>query len=238
MPRLARSAPGGLVYHVLNRSAGRVKLFRTDKDFLAFQDLLLEAHERLPIPLLAWCVMGTHWHFVARPREDGELTAFFRWLTHTHAMRWRVAHHSVGHGPVYQGRFKSFPVQADPHLLTLLRYVERNPLTAGLVERAQDWQWGSLWARQHGPAELRAVLSDWPVERPADWVRHVNRPLTDKELERVRASVERGRPFGDEQWVTKTVRRLHLEHTVRREGRPRKREAADGAAGYGGGPSN
>jgi putative transposase len=225
MPRRPRSAPGGLVYHVLNRSAGRVKLFRTDKDFLAFQSLLLEAHGRLPIPLLAYCVMGTHWHFLVRPRGDGELTAFFRWLTHTHAMRWRVAHRSVGDGPVYQGRFKSFPVQGDSHLLTACRYVERNALSAGLVERAQDWRWCSLWARDHGPQELRAALPPWPVDRPADWARHVNRPLTGKELDRVRASLERGRPFGDDAWAARTVRRLHLEHTVRPEGRPRKREA-------------
>jgi putative transposase len=224
MPRRPRCAPGGLVYHVLNRSAGRVKLFRTDKDFLAFQNLLLEAHERLPIPLLAYCFMGTHWHFVVRPRADGELTAFFRWLTHTHAMRWRVARRSVGDGPVYQGRFKSFPVQGDSHLLTLCRYVERNALSAGLAERAQDWRWCSLWARDQGPPELRAILSPWPVERPADWARHVNRPLTGKELDRVRASLERGRPFGDDDWAAKTIRRLGLEHTVRPEGRPRKRE--------------
>src|SRR3954462_106702 len=111
MPRRARAAPGGLVYHVLNRSAGGVKLFRSEKDFLAFQNLLVEAHERTPLPILAWCVMGTHWHFVARPRDDGDLTAFCRWLTPPHAMRWRTARRSVGEGPVYQGRFKSFPVQ-------------------------------------------------------------------------------------------------------------------------------
>jgi putative transposase len=91
------------------------------------------------------------------------------------------------------------------------------------VDRAQDWRWRSLWARDHGPQELRAVLSEWPVDRPADWARHVNRPLTDKELGRVRASLERGRPFGDDAWAATTIRRLHLEHTVRPEGRPRKR---------------
>ena len=221
MPRRARAAPGGLVYHVLNRSAGGVKLFRTPKDFGAFHDLLLEAHERLPLPILAWCVMGTHWHFVARPRADGDLTAFFRWLAHTHAMRWRTARRSVGRGPVYQGRFKSFPVRADGHLLTLCRYVERNALSAGLVGRAVDWPWCSLAARERGPGELRAVLSPWPVDRPDDWAGHVDEPLTRKELEQVEVSLKRGRPLGDEQWVARTVRRLGLGHTVRPEGRPR-----------------
>ncbi len=70
-----------------------------------------------------------------------------RWLSHTHAMRWHVAHRSVGRGDLYQGRFKSFPVQQDEHFLTVCRYVERNALTAGLVDRAEDWRFGSLWAR-------------------------------------------------------------------------------------------
>ena len=222
MPRRPRSAPGGYVYHVLNRSAGGATLFRTDKDFLAFQRLLLESHERLPLPLLAYCVMGTHWHFVVRPKGDGDLTAFFRWLTHTHAMRWRTARRSVGDGPVYQGRFKSFPVQADEHLLTLCRYVERNALSAGLAARARDWPWCSLFARERGPDEVRAILSEWPVDRPADWARHAERPLTRKELAAVEMSLKRCRPLGDERWAAGAVRRLGLEHTVRPEGRPRK----------------
>ena len=111
MARKPRFAPGGLVYHVLNRSAGRSILFRRDGDFEAFERLLVEAHRRVPLRLLSYCVMGNHWHFVTWPERDGQLTEFFRWLAHTHAMRWRVAHHTVGYGHLYQGRFKSFPVQ-------------------------------------------------------------------------------------------------------------------------------
>ena len=152
MPRSARVAPGGLVYHVLNRSVGRMKMFRTERDFEAFLRVLAQAHERRPIPILAYCVLASHWHLVVRPENDGDLSDFFRWLAHTHAMRWRVAHHTVGYGHLYQGRFKSFPVQTDGHLLTLCRYVERNALTAGLVKRAQDWRWSSLWTRLNGSA--------------------------------------------------------------------------------------
>jgi len=135
MARHPRIAPGGLVYHVLNRSVGKMKMFKQEKDFEAFERLLLEAHQRLPLRLLSYCVMSTHWHFVVWPRADGELTAFFRWLTHTHAMRWRVAHHTVGYGHLYRGRFKSFPIERDEHLLTVCRYVERNAL-AGQAGRA------------------------------------------------------------------------------------------------------
>jgi putative transposase len=210
-----------LVYHVLNRSVGKMKMFRQDKDFEAFESLLVGAHQRLPLRLLAYCVMGTHWHFVAWPREDGELTAFVRWLTHTHAMRWRVAHHTVGYGHLYRGRFKSFPVERDEHLLTVCRYVERNALTAGLVLRAELWRWGSLWARQAGPASLRTILSPGPVDRPANWLGQVNASLTGKELSQLRPCLDRGQPLGSARWFKRMVPHLGLEHTVRPEGRPK-----------------
>ena len=106
MPRRPRIAPGGWIYHVLNRSAGRLKLFRTDDDFAAFDRLLLEAQERHPLRIFSYCVMNNHWSRRAgmvRPEKDGDLTAFFRWLAHTHAMRWRVSHRSVGYGHLYGG---------------------------------------------------------------------------------------------------------------------------------------
>jgi putative transposase len=211
-----------LIYHVLNRAVGRMKMFRKDADYDAFARVIAQAHALHPIRILSYCVMPSHWHFVVRPERDGELSAFFRWLAHTHAMRWRVSHGTVGYGHLYQGRFKSFAVQRDGHFLTLCRYVERNALVAGLVRRAQDWRHGSLWSRDRAGDPLGALLSPWPVERPADWIDRVNRPLTPKEMERVRASVDRGRPLGDDDWTRQTVTRLGLGHTVRNEGRPRK----------------
>jgi putative transposase len=224
MPRVARVAPGGLVYHVLNRAAGRARILRREADFEAFERVMIEAHRRFPLRLCAWCILPNHWHFVPWPERDGQLLEFFRWLAHTHAMRWRVAHHSVGDGPLYQGRFKSFPVEPDDEaFLIVCRYVERNALSAGLVRRAQDWRHGSLWVRAHGSAELRAVLhNDWPVERPRNWMDRVNAKLTPREIERVRTSILRGRPLGEPRWVERTAARLDLMHTLRREGRPRK----------------
>ena len=222
MPRNVRVAPGGLVYHVLNRAVGRVHLFGNDRDHDAFQRVMIEARERHPLRILSYCVLSNHWHFVVWPEEDGQLTGFFRWLTHTHAMRWRVAHRTVGYGPLYQGRFKSFPVQSDDHLLTVMRYVERNPLGAGLVQRAQDWRWGSLWARTHGDDEVKQTLSPWPVDQPKNWTDRVNTPLSSKELHKIQSSLKRGRPFGDDEWMERKVEELGLEHTVRPEGRPRK----------------
>jgi putative transposase len=197
-------------------------MFRREADFGAFDRVMIETHQRQPHRILSYCVLSDHWHFVVWPEEDGQLTAFFRRLAHTHAMRWRVSHRTVVYGHLYQGRFKSFPVQDDDHLHSLLRYVERNPLSAGLVDRAQLWPWGSLWSRTHGNQAIKALLSPWPIERPANWTARVNTPLTARELDRVWVSIERGRPYGGHDWVRQMVKDLGLEHTVRSEGRPRK----------------
>src|SRR5689334_19432932 len=83
MPRVARVAPGGLVYHVLNRAAGRARIFARETDFQAFERVMIEAHRRFPLRLCAWCILPNHWHFVPWPERDGQLSEFFRWLART-----------------------------------------------------------------------------------------------------------------------------------------------------------
>ena len=131
MPRRARSIQGGCVYHVLNRSNGRQPIFRKDEDYEAFERVLEQAHAREPLRILAYCLMPNHWHLVVWPKagRDRQVSEFLRWLTVTHAQRWHAHYHSSGTGHLYQGRFKSFPVQSDAHLYTVLRYVERNART-------------------------------------------------------------------------------------------------------------
>ena len=225
MPRRARSIIGGYVYHVLNRANGRLRLVKKKADFAAFEQVLLEAHERLPLRILSYVVMGNHWHFVVWPKRGNnlELSEFFRWLTVTHSQRWHAHHGTSGTGHVYQGRFKSFPVATDEHLTTLMRYVERNPLRANLVDRAQDWPWGSLHRRLQGDAEQQAILTDSPVSLGGNWAKHVNQPQTEAELIALQASVSRGRPFGSETWCKKVAKQMGLEHTYRSPGRPRKK---------------
>jgi len=97
------------------------------------------------------------------PRADGELSETMRWLTVTHTQRWHAHRNSAGTGPVYQGRFKSFPVQSDEHFLSVARYVERNAVRAHLVKRAEEWRWSSLWQWQNPGSPLGERLARWPV---------------------------------------------------------------------------
>jgi putative transposase len=222
MPRIARHAPKGLVYHALNRAVARLPLFEKDADYEAFEQVVAEAHEKFPLEIMAYCVMPNHWHFVLRPTKDGQLTAFLRCVAHTHTMRWHAHHHTSGTGHLYQGRFKAFPLQDDDHFYSVVRYVERNALRAGLVARAQAWRWSSLWRRQSGDPQARALLAGWPVPRPRAWVAHVNAARTEAELEAVRLAVRRSSPFGNPEWQQTIAKRLGLQATLRPRGRPRK----------------
>jgi putative transposase len=234
MPRRARSAAGGVIYHVLNRANARGPLFAKDGDYAAFVRTLLQAHERTPMRVLAWCLMPTHWHFVLWPREDGDLSRFVGWLTHAHTQRRHAHYHTAGTGHVYQGRFKSFPIQDDVHLRLAARYVERNAVRAGLADKTRQWPWGSAAARCGGDAALKTLLlpdEQWPIERGEDWDEWVDRPQTAAELDALRRCVKRGSPFGHDPWVWQTAVRLGLESTLRPRGRPRKRAPTAEAVG-------
>jgi REP-associated tyrosine transposase len=235
MPRRARTIVGGYAYHILNRANGRAHLFKKEADFAAFEAIIAEALERVPLRILGYVVMGNHWHFVVWPRRDeGEaVSEFFRWLTVTHAQRWHAHHGTSGTGHVYQGRFKSFPVATDEHLLSVLRYVERNPLRAGLVRRAEKWRWGSLYRRVSGEKESPRLLTAPPVALGAAWAGEVNAPQSEAELAAIRRCANRGQPYGDDRWLAKVTGQLGLEHTFRPRGRPKKLVDA-GSRGPGG----
>jgi putative transposase len=222
MPRTARHAPGGLVFHVLNRAVARHAFFKKAADYQAFERVFAEALEKHPIRVLSYCLMPNHWHLVLWPSREGQLTDFVRWLTHTHTMRWHAHYHTSGTGHLYQGRFKSFPIEADDHLYGVLRYVERNALRANLVQEAEAWKWSSLYLRETADPRATAWLHPWPVAMPKNWVALVNEPQTEGELKAVRRSVVRGCPYGSAPWQARTARRLGLDATLRPRGRPKK----------------
>ena len=223
MARPPRAAEGGLIYHALNRANARLRIFDEEADYAAFVKVLAEVVTRTGMRLLAYCVMPNHFHLVVWPVGDGDLSRFMRLLTLPHTQRWHAHRRSAGTGHLYQGRFKSFPIQGDEHFSTVCRYVERNALRAGLVDRAEGWPWGSL---SHGVSrhtrETMPELTPWPISRPADWVARVNAPLSPAEEDALARSIRRGQPFGDIEWQSATSARLGLESTFKPRGRPKK----------------
>jgi len=222
MPRRTRDQTAGLYFHALNRGAKRAVLFEKPSDYGAFEGLIEEALQREKVDVFAYCGMPTHWHFVLTPTVDGALSRFMHWLETTHARRWQNARGFTGLGAVYQGRFKAIPIGGDRHFLWVCRYVERNPVRAGLVERAEDWRWSSL--RRHDD-ERPAWLAPWPTPRPPDWRSLVNMPQTEAELAAFRQAMRNGTPFGDEGWKQEVMELLGT--TPRRpRGRPRRQRQA------------
>ena len=217
------AAEGGIVYHVMNRANGRLTIFDDESDYDAFLRVVAQAVAREEMRLLAYCVMPNHFHLMLWPKAEGDLSWFMRWLTLTHTQRWHAHHDSVGTGHLYQGRFKSFPIESDEHFLVACRYVERNAVRAGLVERAEAWKWGSLAQRSAKESDdSRPPLSPWPIDRPDRWVHRVNTALTAVEEDALQRSLRRGQPFGSPEWQSKTAKRLGLESTLRPRGRPKK----------------
>jgi putative transposase len=223
MPRVGRHAPAGVIFHVLNRGNGRQKLFHKAADYDAFVALLAQIAAAIPVKVLAYCLMPNHWHLVLMPLKTGVLSKFMLRLTTAHVRRHFAHTHDAAGGHLYQGRFKSFPVQDDHHLLLVIRYVESNALRARLINDPSKWKWCSLAARET-PAGAE-LLTEWPISRPPRWAQLVAESLPEAQAEAIRTSIRRGRPLGTPRWVEQIAAKLDLGFSLRPRGRPRKTQA-------------
>jgi len=208
-------------YHVISRGNNRATIFHSHGDYAAFVGLLREAQLRVEVSILAFCLMPNHFHLVLSQRAATDISRWLQWLLTTFGHRYHGHHGSCGR--LWQGRFKAFPIEQDAHLLTVMRYVERNALRAGLTRRAENWPWSSLECRKRPEDTL---LTPPPVPLPSDWVMRVNNPQSAEELAALRESVNRQRPFGSEPWVAEAVQHLGLKSSLRPRGRPRKHQPA------------
>jgi putative transposase len=218
MPRRSRVSTGQFVFHVLNRAVQGVTLFERPADYELFVGILEQAIRRFRVKVLAFAVMPNHWHLVLWPLDDDSLSPFMKWQTAIHAMQWRAARGSQGRGAVYQGRFKAITVQQDAHFLRVCRYVERNPLRARLVARAEDWPWSSAAPTASLPG--RPALSPWPVAKPAYWSELLNVPESARSLRTIRAAVKAGRHFGSASWRLSTAATLKWRSGLTQRGKP------------------
>jgi putative transposase len=218
MPRIARGHSDGLIYHIINRGNGRQDIFHKDDDYKAFIELLATVQESYTISILAYCLMTNHFHLLLQPAKAEDLSRGMQWLMTTHVRRYHRHYRTSGH--VWQGRYKSFIVQEDGHLLTVARYIEGNPVRASMAASAIAWPWSSHKERTR--AADRKILAEFPVELPSNWTEYVDRALTRDEVERLRRSVNRQAPFGSDNWTSEICKTLGLESTIRRRGRPAK----------------
>lgn len=218
MPRVTRGLAGGMIYHVINRGNARQEVFHKDEDFHAFAELLREAKEKHPVKLLGYCLMSNHFHLLLCPEKAEDLSRFMQWLMTSHVRRYHRHYRTSGH--VWQGRYKSFIVENDRQLLTVLRYIEGNPGRINLVQSASEWRWSSHAERLNENGS--SLVDGLPLALPDHWTEYVNTPLTDGELDRMQQSINRGAPFGGLEWRARICEQLGLESTIRPKGRPKK----------------
>lgn len=222
MPRLARIDVGNEIYHVINRANGRTQIFNTPEDYILFEKLILEAKELTDMRIFAYEIIPNHWHLILSPRNDGDLGVFMHHLTNKHTRQVHTSTGTIGSGHLYQGRYKSFLVDSEKYLLSVIKYTERNAVRAGLVRFCENWQWGSAWRRTHGTEQQKKLLDPLPVQLPDDYLKWINTEEQSKEVEAIRHSVNKGVPYGREQWIDVMVTKYHIETTLRSAGRPRK----------------
>jgi putative transposase len=216
MPRTARAIEPGLCQHVITRGNNRQRVFHTPEDYAAFVDLMETACQRRPLRMLAYCLMPNHIHLVVWPEGQRDVSRWMHWLLTTHVQRYHRQHGTIGR--LWQGRFRTFAIEADDHLLTVMRYVERNPLRAGLVDRSESWRWSSLGCVVSVGGSPLVVQG--PVDRLSNWTDWVNAPQTDAELDAIRVSVNRCAPYGSDDWRRRMAERLGLASSLRPRGRP------------------
>lgn len=220
MPRRPRHTLRGIAFHVMNRAVRGTRLFRTQRDFDAFADIVTEGVKRSAsrVRINSFQVLDNHWHFVMFCDRIADLSTYMHWVEGTHANRWAGAHKARGRGYVYQGRYKAVPVQTSTSLIRVCRYVERNALRKNLVSAAEHWAWGSLYSRCNNRYPI--PLCEWPIPQPENWIELVNTPQTDAELRDLRRCVRRDQPIGDPDWSRNVASFLGL--TTRAIGRPKK----------------
>jgi putative transposase len=172
MPRTRRIVVADSVHHVFNRGNFKHDIFRRPEDYEHFLELLARAAAGRPLRLLAYCLMPNHWHLVVWPEDGIALAAYMHWLTSTHVRHVHLRNGTIGLGHIYQDRYRSVPVKDERQLLAVCRYVEANPLRAGLVGRAEHWPYSSL-TRSATRSGL-SLIAQWPIPRPFGWRQLVN----------------------------------------------------------------
>jgi putative transposase len=161
---------------------------------------LADLQERKPFELYGYCLMTNHFQLLIKPLEDN-ISRIMQSLTVSHTQRYHKHHGSGGH--VWQGRFKSPVIQADDHLLTVLRYIEANPLRASMVRQAKNYRWSSFAFRGLGTANA-LLTSCVPYQQMAKqaktrqrrWTAYVHQAPAEQELAAIRRSSARSLPYG------------------------------------------
>jgi putative transposase len=174
MPRRRRMLAVGQPCHCVNRGQDGRALFVEDSHYQHFIDLMAEGKRRYPIRIYSYCLLANHFHVLISPRKENAVSAYMQWVEGRYGFNLRYDGQSLGQGHVFQRRFWCESIGFGPfHFINVQRYIEANPVAAGLVNRAEQWKWSSLWERE---TKGRSLLDPSPLVLPDDWLDQLNRP--------------------------------------------------------------
>lgn len=217
MPRIPRGESSEGIYHIINRGNMRMQVFNDADDYEYFSELLQSGAVKEKIAVHAYCLMPNHFHLLVSTEREGSLSRWMQWVMTSHVRNYHKKNKTSGH--IWQGRYKSFIVERESYYVSVIRYIEANALRAGLVNNAEDWCYGSLAKRGLTDNEF---LCEPLIELGDDWARYVNEPMRMDEIEKIRNSVKRQAPLGEEGWQIETAAQYGLLSTLGNLGRPRK----------------
>lgn len=210
MARLARIVIPDVPHHVTQRGNRRMPVFFGDDDRAAYLDLVADACGKRGVTCLAWCLMDNHVHLILVPIQAADLAAA---LGEAHRLYTRrVNFREEWRGYLFQGRFASYPMD-DAHLMAAVRYVENNPVAAGMVTRAEDWRWSSARSHIAGKRVAGDSLTDVAVlgQHIDDWRAMLSHGLEaggPVEGGAIEARLRTGRPLADAEWIAAMETRM------------------------------
>lgn len=197
MARSARLVVPGYPHHVTQRGNRGQRTFFSERDYRAYLELIAVAKEQAGVEIWAYCLMPNHVHLIAVPAEKDSLALLFRYAHSRYTRRVNIRENWVGH--LWQERFHS-AVMDEQHLLAAVRYVELNPVRAGLCNRAAEWSWSSVHAYKSG-VDTGIVTVAPMLSMVSDWNMYLDTPESDREIERIRKYSRSGRPIGNEAFL-------------------------------------
>ncbi len=219
MPRIARVVVVGIPHHVTQRGNYQQIVFRDDEDRNRYLALMKEYSNKCGLRIWAYCLMGNHIHFVAVPQSSDSMARTFNQAHMCYSQYFNRRTGRRGH--LWQGRFYSCPLD-ETHHYAAVRYVENNPVRAGLVRRGEDYSWSSALSHVAGISD--PILShDLPLLREiSDWREYLS--ISDEEamIEYVRECTVTGRPAGSDSFTRRIERLLGRILVPEPVGRPRK----------------
>ncbi len=218
MPRIARVVVAEVPYHVTQRGNYRQNIFEDDEDRAKYMELFMEYKEKHGLKLYAWCLMDNHVHFVIEPSTEKTLGLVFNGVNMRYSQYFNRKRGAYGH--LWQGRYFSCALDSD-HVYEALRYVELNPLRAGMISKIDGYKWSSAKMRITGKGKfpLDDVSAYVEIE---NWRAYLKEKAADEVLLSIRNCTKTGRPLGGAKFIKKIERLSGRTISFQKKGRPKK----------------